>query len=247
MLTRHSGTRRIASCPSKWTTTWSRGALERNSRPSYYCARYYDPLTGRFLGEDPAQFLAGANFYRYTFNNPANLVDPSGLGPLDKILNWLKPIPPPPPAPCPPKFNCDPDGYRDATPDERARVLALAAAFNGTPYLWDGKTPDGFDCSGFFCWVVQHSVNPNFPSQGTGTLGNNQPGLTPISPGQAGPGDGVLLPGHVGFYNPSPSGQNLLSSRGSPNNPNSPGVKPAPIGGWPGPRIFLRLRVPCNL
>jgi RHS repeat-associated protein len=217
-------------------------------RASYYRARYYDPSNGRFMREDPEQFSAGGNFYRYAFNNPTDFDDPSGLGPglLDRLLNLLKPAPAPPPPPCP-KFGCDPDGYRTATADERARVLALAAAFNGTPYVYGGKTPDGFDCSGFFCWVVQHSVNPNFPSQGTGTLGNSQPGLAPIVPGQAGPGDGVLLPGHIGFYNPNPAGQNLLSSRGRQNDPNSKGVSPAPIGGWPGNPIFLRLRVPCNL
>ena len=210
-------------------------------------ARYLDATSCRFINEDPSQFFGGANFYRYSFNNPVNFTDPSGLAPslLDRLLNWLKPTSPPP-APCPPKFNCDPDGYRDAAPDERARVLAQAAGFNGAPYAWGGKTPDGFDCSGFFCWVVQHSVNPNFPSQGTGTLGNSQPGLAPIAPGQAGPGDGVLLPGHVGFYNPNPSGLNLLSSRGSATDPNSKGVSPAPISGWPGTPIFLRLRVPCN-
>jgi RHS repeat-associated protein len=213
----------------------------------YYRARYYDPTAARFLSEDPSQFLGGANFYRYSFNNPVNFTDPSGLAPslLDRLLNLLKPTSPPP-TPCAPKFNCDPDGYRDATPDERARVLAQAAAFNGTPCVWGGKTPDGFDCSGFFCYVVQHSINPNFPSQGTGTMGNNQSGLAPITQGQAGPGDGVLLPGHVGFYNPNPSGQNLLSARGSRTDPNSVGVAPAPISGWPGIPIYLRLRVPCN-
>jgi RHS repeat-associated protein len=194
-------------------------------------ARYLDPTNGRFLSEDPSQFLGGGNFYRYSFNNPVNFTDPSGLTPslLDRLLNWLKPTQAPPP-PCPPKFNCDADGYRDATPDERARVLAQAAAFNGTPYVWGGKTPDGFDCSGFFCYVVQHSINPNFPSQGTGTMGNSQSGLAPISQGQAGAGDGVLLPGHVGFYNPNPSGQNLLSALGRQGDPNSPGVRTAPIG-----------------
>ena len=218
----------------------------------YYRARYYDPATGRLLSEDPIVFMGGSNFYRYSFNNPVNFIDPSGLAPgslLDRLLDKLRPTSPPPALPCP-KFNCDPDGYRDATPDERARVLAEAAAFNGTPYKWGGKTPDdGFDCSGFFCWVVRHSLNPNLPTQGTGTLGNNQPGLAPITPGQAGPGDGVLLPDapHVGFYNPNPSGNDLLSSRGSRTNPNSRGVSPAPIGGWPGTPIFLRLRVPCNL
>jgi RHS repeat-associated protein len=45
----------------------------------YYRARYYDPLFGRFLSEDPSQFARGVGLYTYVFNDPANEVDPSGL------------------------------------------------------------------------------------------------------------------------------------------------------------------------
>jgi RHS repeat-associated protein len=45
----------------------------------YYRARYYDPATGRFLGEDPLGIGAGdPNFYRYVFNTPTIFTDPSG-------------------------------------------------------------------------------------------------------------------------------------------------------------------------
>jgi RHS repeat-associated protein len=44
----------------------------------YYRARYYDPLAGRFLSEDPLGFSAGVNFYSYVDNNPVNNNDPSG-------------------------------------------------------------------------------------------------------------------------------------------------------------------------
>jgi RHS repeat-associated protein len=44
-------------------------------------ARYYDPGLGRFLSEDPIRFAGGINSYDYVRNNPANLVDPSGLAP----------------------------------------------------------------------------------------------------------------------------------------------------------------------
>ncbi|MCH7891575.1 MAG: hypothetical protein IH921_08740 [Gemmatimonadetes bacterium] len=47
----------------------------------FYRARYYDPETGRFISEDPLGFGGGdANLFRYVFNNPVNLVDPSGYG-----------------------------------------------------------------------------------------------------------------------------------------------------------------------
>lgn len=42
-------------------------------------ARYYDPLIGRFLSEDPIEFSGGLNFYAYTKNNPINFSDPYGL------------------------------------------------------------------------------------------------------------------------------------------------------------------------
>jgi RHS repeat-associated protein len=46
---------------------------------SYYRARYYDPQAGRFIGEDPVNFLAGINFYAYVKNNAPNTFDPLGL------------------------------------------------------------------------------------------------------------------------------------------------------------------------
>jgi RHS repeat-associated protein len=51
----------------------------------YNRARYYDPDTGRFIGEDPIG-LAGenTNFYGYVNNNPISFIDPLGLvRPLD--------------------------------------------------------------------------------------------------------------------------------------------------------------------
>jgi RHS repeat-associated protein len=49
---------------------------------SYYRARYYSPMLGRFISEDPIGFLGGdVNLYAYVRNNPTNLIDPSGLDP----------------------------------------------------------------------------------------------------------------------------------------------------------------------
>jgi RHS repeat-associated protein len=45
----------------------------------YYRARYYDPLTGRFLSEDPlGPKEEGPNLYAYVSNNPVTNADPSG-------------------------------------------------------------------------------------------------------------------------------------------------------------------------
>jgi RHS repeat-associated protein len=49
----------------------------------YNRARYYDPMTARFLSEDPIGFSGGINFYRYAAESPVNLTDPSGLCTID--------------------------------------------------------------------------------------------------------------------------------------------------------------------
>ena len=42
--------------------------------------RWYDPLTGRWISEDPIGFAAGdMNLYRYVANSPLDFVDPEGL------------------------------------------------------------------------------------------------------------------------------------------------------------------------
>jgi RHS repeat-associated protein len=52
----------------------------RNSQASYYRARYYDQIAGRFLNEDPPGFQSGGiNFYDYVQNSPLNFKDPNGM------------------------------------------------------------------------------------------------------------------------------------------------------------------------
>ncbi len=46
----------------------------------YYRARYYDPVRGRFISEDPIGFAGGAtNLFGYAVNNPMYWIDPLGL------------------------------------------------------------------------------------------------------------------------------------------------------------------------
>jgi RHS repeat-associated protein len=53
-----------------------------NTGQYYYRARYYDAAVGRFLKEDPIGFGGhDANLYRYVFNRPTLLTDPSGMEP----------------------------------------------------------------------------------------------------------------------------------------------------------------------
>jgi RHS repeat-associated protein len=46
------------------------------SRTAYFNARYYDPIFGRFITEDPSR--KGAGWYTYCSNNPINRTDPTG-------------------------------------------------------------------------------------------------------------------------------------------------------------------------
>jgi len=61
----------------------------------YLRARYYDPATGRFLGQDPLSGSQGSpqsqNPYAYALNNPATLTDPTGMYSVMDLLNDLRP------------------------------------------------------------------------------------------------------------------------------------------------------------
>ncbi len=50
----------------------------------YFNARYYDPITGRFLTEDPSR--KGVNWYAYCENDPINKTDPTGRDAGDKAV-----------------------------------------------------------------------------------------------------------------------------------------------------------------
>ncbi len=54
----------------------------------YYCwHRYYDPVNGRWLTEDPIGYEGGLNLYGYCGNGPAGSVDASGLAWLVRKKN----------------------------------------------------------------------------------------------------------------------------------------------------------------
>lgn len=96
----------------------------------------------------------------------------------------------------------------EALSDERfAAMIAEAEKYLGYPYVWGGSSPStSFDCSGFVCWVINHS--------GVGNVGRTTAqGIfnytTPIAPSEAKPGDIIFFTetydsgsavSHVGIY-----------------------------------------------
>jgi hypothetical protein len=58
---------------------------------SDYRARYYDPIPGRFINEDPLKHMGkSGNFYEYSFNNPTDFSDWSGLQPMSPGEVWQR-------------------------------------------------------------------------------------------------------------------------------------------------------------
>lgn len=63
--------------------------LDPDTGLMYYRARWYDPIMGRFISEDPIGFKGGINFYAYTENDPLSYTDPTGLRPCAQILKEI--------------------------------------------------------------------------------------------------------------------------------------------------------------
>ena len=94
----------------------------------------------------------------------------------------------------------------DALSDVKfAAMMNEAKKYLGYPYVWGGSTPStSFDCSGFVCWVVNHS---GWSVSRTTAEGLRQQCVR-VSPANAKPGDLIFFEktyntagaSHVGIY-----------------------------------------------
>lgn len=72
-------------------------------------------------------------------------------------------------------------------------VMSIAEQYLGTPYVWGGTTPSGFDCAGFVAWVLNEAGY----SATTSIAQLASMGTVTTDPQ---PGDLVIYDGHIGFY-----------------------------------------------
>ena len=106
-------------------------------------------------------------------------------------------------------INAEYDDYTippDALSDEKfAAMITEAKKYLGYPYVWGGSSPStSFDCSGFVCWVVNHSGW----NVGRTTADGLRQQCVKVSPSNAKPGDLIFFektyntPGasHIGIY-----------------------------------------------
>ena len=76
-----------------------------------------------------------------------------------------------------------------------AQVFSVAQQYIGTPYVYGGSTPAGFDCSGYVMYVyAQFGISLPHSVSGQAAMGKR------ISIADAQPGDIVIMDGHDGFY-----------------------------------------------
>jgi peptidoglycan DL-endopeptidase CwlO len=83
--------------------------------------------------------------------------------------------------------------------DRYAGVVAIAMRYLGTPYVWGGASPSGFDCSGFVMYVFAQ-VGVSLPHYTVAQW--NYPDAVSVPRNELEPGDLVFFAGlgHVGIY-----------------------------------------------
>lgn len=105
-----------------------------------------------------------------------------------------------------------------------------ASQYIGTPYVWGGSSPRGFDCSGLVNYTLAGMGVPNVPR----TSEQQYAWAQPIMPSQLRPGDLVFLnfpgeqaPGHVMIW---AGGGKVIQAPSAGQNVQRSSFHPGPIG-----------------
>jgi peptidoglycan DL-endopeptidase CwlO len=90
-----------------------------------------------------------------------------------------------------------PEEVITAPPAQYGGVVGIAMGYLGTPYVYGGASPSGFDCSGFVMYVYSQ-VGVSLPHNAAAQYGYG----SPVSQSQLQPGDLVFFDGlgHNGIY-----------------------------------------------
>jgi len=90
-----------------------------------------------------------------------------------------------------------PEGVSVAPPSQYGGAVGVAMQYLGTPYVWGGSAPGGFDCSGFVMYVYAQ-MGVSLPHHAADQFNYG----VPVSRDQLEPGDLVFFDGlgHVGIY-----------------------------------------------
>ena len=85
----------------------------------------------------------------------------------------------------------------EQAPTRGEKAVEMALRYLGTPYVWAGSTPSGFDCSGFVMYVYGR-LGVGLPHSSSALWGVGRA----VSRDQLEPGDIVFFNGlsHVGIY-----------------------------------------------
>lgn len=91
-----------------------------------------------------------------------------------------------------------------------AAIVDIARRYVGTPYVYGGASPGGFDCSGFTMYVYAQ-LGISLPRSSSA---QRYAGYV-VSASEARPGDLIWAPGHVGIY----TGNGMHIAARSPGTP----------------------------
>ncbi|WP_158892586.1 C40 family peptidase [Amycolatopsis anabasis] len=205
-------------------------AVQRSGFPDRYAPREREAtaIVGKFwTGPDnpvPVPPAPGG------LDNPAQQTSLAATGCSDQGGSNIPRDPGVDPKKLPPDFQPPPD-------PRQAAAVSYALAQLGKPYVWGGKGPNGFDCSGLTLasWAA---AGVGIPAGTTSQVhaGRPVPSLTQVQPGDllftAGSLGTARNPRHVGLY----AGHNLIVN----SYDSSTGVILEPLSAWADKVVAIR-------